>query len=60
MMKPTSSGSLMGVRKRMMESEPSKPSDSGMDTWMHTNSVVMASASSGNARATWLPVPRLS
>ena len=60
MMKPTSSGSLIGVRKRMIESEPSRPRESGSECCRPMKSVVTDTASSGKARCTWLPVPRRS
>ena len=50
MMKPTSSGSLIGVRNRMIDSAPSSPSDSGRETWMQMNRAVMEMPSRGEAR----------
>ena len=58
MMNPISSGSLIGVRNRTIESAPRRPSDSGSENWMQTKMAVIDSPSSGNARYTWLPVAR--
>jgi hypothetical protein len=58
MTKPISSGSLIGVRKRTIESAPSSPRDSGSENWMVTKIAVIETPSSGNARCTWLPVAR--
>ena len=48
--KPISSGSLMGVRKRTMESAPRRPSDRGSENWMQTKMDVIARLRSGKAR----------
>ncbi len=58
MMKPISSGSLIGVRKRTIDSAPSRPSDSGSENWMEMKIAVTASASSGKERWIWLPATR--
>jgi hypothetical protein len=60
MIKPISSGSLIGVRNRMMDRAPSNPSESGMESCTPMNSVVIEMPNSGKERCTWLPVPRLS
>ncbi len=58
MMNPISSGSLIGVRKRTIDSAPSRPSESGSENWMQMKIAVIDRPSSGNARYTWLPVAR--
>ncbi|MNC89095.1 hypothetical protein D3C83_49930 [compost metagenome] len=58
MMNPISSGSLIGVLNRTIDSAPSRPSDSGSENWMVTKIDVIEMPSSGNARCTWLPVAR--
>ena len=58
MMKPISSGSLIGVRNRTIDSAPRRPSESGSENWMQTKIAVIDRPSSGNARCTWLPVAR--
>ena len=57
--KPISSGSLIGVRNRTIDSAPSRPSDNGSENWMQTKIAVIDSPRSGKARCTWLPVARL-
>ena len=58
MMNAISSGSLMGVLKRTIDSAPSRPSESGSENWMQTKIAVIDRPSRGNARYTWLPVAR--
>ena len=56
--KPISSGSLIGVRKRTIESAPRRPSESGSENWMQMKIAVTAMAMSGKARWISLPVAR--
>ena len=50
MIKPISSGSLIGVLKRTIESAPSKPNESGSENWIQIKIAVIEIPNNGNAR----------
>ena len=57
-MNPISSGSLIGVRKRTIESAPRRPSERGSENCTLTKMAVIASPIKGNAWWTCEPVAR--
>jgi len=49
-MKPISSASLTGVRKRTIDSAPSRPSESGSENWMAMKIAMIDGPMSTNER----------